>query len=83
MTGVTMNNVVFLLLYNFIFILPLIIIVFMFYRGYSSEKLQNVMEKHKPTMRLLTGLMLVGLALWMIWFIGAFEALEEMVTGSA
>lgn len=81
MSGVTMGNITLLILYNFIFIFPLIIIVFLFYRGFSSEKLQSVVEKYKPFMRLLTGILLIGLAAWMAWFIGAFDILGHMITG--
>jgi len=51
--------IMWLLIYNFIFVLPLIIITFLFVRGFEAEKLQNWMEKHKKKSRMIMGLVLL------------------------
>lgn len=75
-SGVTLGNITLLVLYNFLFILPLIIIVIMFYRGVSSEKLLAFTDKYKPFTRLITGIVLILLALWMIWFTFDVQIIE-------
>jgi len=52
--------IVYLLIYNFIFVLPLIIITFLFIRGFEAEKLQNYLEKHKRKSRMIMGLVLLA-----------------------
>jgi len=64
--GVTTEHVGYLVLYNFIFVLPLFIILFLVYKGMSTESFHDWKEKHKGMMRLITGLLLIGLAVWMI-----------------
>ena len=64
--GVTTQHVGYLVLYNFIFVLPLFIILILVYRGVSTSVFHDWKEKHKGLMRLLTGLLLIGLAVWMI-----------------
>ncbi|PIQ78359.1 hypothetical protein COV82_01185 [Candidatus Peregrinibacteria bacterium CG11_big_fil_rev_8_21_14_0_20_46_8] len=68
-SGVTLSNVVLLLLYNLIFIAPLIVVLVLFYRGFSSAKLKKLVQRYKPYTRLLTGLLLLTLAGWMVAFI--------------
>jgi cytochrome c biogenesis protein CcdA len=69
-TGYTAHNITQLLLYNLIFVLPLIIIVWAMYRGVSSKTMHAWKDKHKEAMRLITGIVLVGLGAWMLWYIG-------------
>ncbi len=64
--GVTAGHVGYLVLYNVIFVLPLFIILIMVCRGSSTEAFHDWKEKHKGMMRLLTGLLLVALAVWMV-----------------
>lgn len=64
--GLTLSNLNFLLIYNFIFVLPLFIIIWLMYKGMKAETFQKWKEKHKGMMRLLTGIVLVGMGLWMI-----------------
>ena len=68
-SGLTVSNLVLLVLYNIIFIGPLIIILYLFYKGVSSNAINSWMKGLKPYMRLLTGLLLLGLAAWMVAFI--------------
>lgn len=56
-----------LLLYNLVFILPLIFIIGMVYLGYKSRKLENWRRKHRGLMRLAIGLFLIALGAYMIW----------------
>jgi cytochrome c biogenesis protein CcdA len=58
-----------LLLYNFIFILPLFFIIGVSYFGKSSKTLELWRQKHKGTMRLVTGLFLIALGLAMLYYI--------------
>lgn len=68
MSGVSMSNITLLILYNIIFILPLIVILILFYRGMESDKITGWVDKHKWHMRLATGILLVVLAAWMVKF---------------
>jgi cytochrome c biogenesis protein CcdA len=61
----------YLLLYNFIFIVPLFFIIAIAYFG-RGKKLQNWKEKHKGLMRLVIGLFLIALGGYMIYSITAF-----------
>jgi cytochrome c biogenesis protein CcdA len=68
-TGFTVRNVSQLLLYNVIFVLPLAIIVYAMYKGVSSKEMHKWRDKHKEAMRLITGVVLLALGIWMIWYI--------------
>jgi cytochrome c biogenesis protein CcdA len=52
----------YLLVYNFIFVLPLIILTYLVYRGTSTQRLQNWTVSNRIYMKLISGLLLVGLA---------------------
>lgn len=54
-----------LLLYNFIFILPLIIILFMVYTGSKLQNIKMWKQKNRPYMRLFTGILLIYLG-WLL-----------------
>ncbi|MEK7612179.1 MAG: hypothetical protein AAB407_02465 [Patescibacteria group bacterium] len=58
-----------LLLYNFIFILPLLIIIFVSYFGASSDKLEAWRLKHRGAMRLFIGIFLIVLGAYMVYSI--------------
>ncbi len=60
--------IIYLLFYNFIFVLPLIIITLFFIKGFEAETLQSWLEKHKKKSRLIMGLVLimVGISLLLI-----------------
>jgi len=68
-SGLNLSNITLLILYNLIFIGPLIIILLLFYRGAKSQSIQGWINRYKPYMRLLTGLILLGLAAWMVAFV--------------
>lgn len=57
-----------LLLYNFLFVLPLIIIVALAYAGLSIEEVHKWKESKKRWMRLLVGLVMVALGVLLILY---------------
>jgi thiol-disulfide isomerase/thioredoxin len=57
----------YLLLYCIMFILPLMVVFGLSYFGTTSDQLGQFVNHHTPTIKLLTGAVFVGLALWMIW----------------
>ncbi len=65
-TGLTTNYMVFLLIYNIIFVLPLIIILYFVYRGSSTDKFREWEMRNKKYMRLAVGILLVALGIWTI-----------------
>lgn len=56
-----------LLLYNLIFIVPLFVIMGVAYFGKSSTALEAWRKKHRGLMRLLVGVFLIGLGVYMIY----------------
>lgn len=58
-----------LLLYNFIFILPLFVIIGIAYFGKSSQLLEAWRQNNKGLMRLVVGLFLLALGAYMIYII--------------
>ena len=59
--------VFYLLLYCVMFIIPLVVVFLMAYFGTSSEQLGLFLTRHIVTIKMLTVLVFVGLALWMTW----------------
>jgi cytochrome c biogenesis protein CcdA len=59
---------IYLLFYNFIFVLPLIVIVLIVYFGRNVEALKAWNEKHKKWMRLATGIIVVALGILLILY---------------
>ena len=57
----------YLVLYCLMFILPLVVVFVLSYFGTTSEQLGQFINRHTSTIKLLTGLLFVGLALWMSW----------------
>ncbi|MBS3162275.1 hypothetical protein J4476_06275 [Candidatus Woesearchaeota archaeon] len=68
-TGITVSNILFLVIYNVIFVIPLVVILLLVYRQSSTVKFEKWRQKHKALMRLVTGLVLLALGLWMIFTI--------------
>lgn len=69
LAGLTANNFLLLALYNLLFVLPLVIILFLIHRGGQAEKFEMWREKYRGYMRLAIGLLLMALGGWMIKFI--------------
>jgi MFS family permease len=59
--------VFYLLLYCLMFIVPLVIVFLLSYFGTTSEQLGLFLARHVGTIKILTALVFVGLALWMVW----------------
>ena len=60
--------IAYLLLYNFIFILPLIVILALVYFGISTKKLETWRKQNRKWMRLITGLVMFCLGILLILF---------------
>lgn len=60
----------YLLLYNLVFVFPLALIVLMVYRGISPEKLEKLRVEKRRLIRLLMGLVMLGLGVGLLlgWF---------------
>lgn len=60
----------YLLLYNFMFVLPLILILLLTTNRMVAEKLINLDEKHSQTLRLLTSVIMISIGtVILIWFV--------------
>ncbi|MFZ5364682.1 MAG: GAP family protein [Patescibacteria group bacterium] len=53
------TGIAYLLLYNFIFILPLLIILMVVYLGYSSQKIESLRKQSRSWLRLIMGLLML------------------------
>lgn len=58
----------YLALYNFIFVLPLLLIVFAVYGGMRVKAIQRWKQKYRKWMRLFTGLLMIGLGIFLILY---------------
>jgi len=58
----------YLLLYNFIFVLPLIIILIMAYSGTKIQRIKRWKQGYRKWMRLAIGLLLIGLGVLLILY---------------
>ncbi|MBD3312702.1 hypothetical protein GF352_04590 [archaeon] len=65
-SGAFMTAINYLLLYNLMFVLPLIILLAAIVLGYSVSKAEELKEGTKDYMKLLSGLLLIGLGAWML-----------------
>ncbi|HIG96552.1 TPA: hypothetical protein HA249_06740 [Candidatus Woesearchaeota archaeon] len=61
------QGLTYLLVYNLVFILPLLIIIGLAYFGTSSKELEKWRKEHRGLMRLIIGLFLVALGAYMIY----------------
>lgn len=55
-----------LLLYNLVFILPLVGIIAMVYYGFGIKRFEGWKQEHRGTMRLVIGLALLAVGIWII-----------------
>lgn len=58
----------YLVIYNLMFVLPLLIILALAGNRFVTEKLTNVQEKNEPKMRLLYGLIMIGIGVAILVF---------------
>ncbi len=56
----------YLLLYNLIYVLPLIVMVLIAYFGTKTEKITSWVEGNKKWMRLAAGIVMIALALYLL-----------------
>jgi cytochrome c biogenesis protein CcdA len=66
-TDLAAQAFLYLVLYCLMFILPLIVVFLLSYFGTTSQQLGQFVNRHTATIKLVTGLVFVGLALWMTW----------------
>lgn len=59
-------SLAYLVLYNFIFVLPLIILTFLIYKGTSPKMLENWNQEEKKWMKFASGVVLIALGLYII-----------------
>lgn len=64
--GVQADTVMWLVLYNLIFVLPLIVILFGFYSGIKAETFEKWRKSNRKGMRLAIGSLLLLLGGWML-----------------
>jgi hypothetical protein len=57
----------YLLLYCLAFIIPLVVVFLVSYFGTTSQQLGLFVARHTAAIKALTGIVFVGLALWMTW----------------
>ncbi len=57
----------YLFLYCVMFVIPLIVVFLLSYFGTTSEQLGAFVGRHTASIKLVTALVFVGLALWMTW----------------
>lgn len=56
----------YLLLYNLMFVLPLIVILLIVYFGIPPEKAEEWRKSKRKWMKLISGLLMIGLGIWML-----------------
>ncbi len=55
----------YLILYNFLFVLPLLVVMLLAYWGLTWKSLSSTTQKHLPIVKTLLGIVLVGLAVFL------------------
>ncbi len=55
-----------LLLYNLVFVFPLLVIIFLAYRGMDLKSVEGLRKEHRGLMRLLIGLALLVIGVWIL-----------------
>ena len=63
--GLRLTGWLYLIFYNFLFILPLLIVMVLAYFGMTWDKLAKATQKHMTLLKVLLGLMLLGLAVFL------------------
>lgn len=67
----------YLVLYCVMFIVPLIVVFVLAYYGTTSEQLGQFVNRHTAAIKLATGLLFVGLALWMTWTLAPLFGIQS------
>ncbi|MBN2036324.1 MAG: hypothetical protein JW768_06240 [Chitinispirillaceae bacterium] len=63
--GLRLTGWLYLILYNFLFVLPLLIIMILAYYGLRWEELSRTTQKNLPLLKTIMGVVLVGLAVFL------------------
>ena len=63
--GLRLTGWLYLIFYNFLFVLPLLIIMVLAYYGLRWDELSRATQKHLPLMKTLMGIVLLGLAVFL------------------
>ena len=56
----------YLLLYNIMFVLPLLVVFGFVYLGTTHVQLGGVLQRHLMTVKVATGMLLLGLGVWLL-----------------
>jgi cytochrome c biogenesis protein CcdA/glutaredoxin len=75
-TDLAAQAFLYLVLYCLMFILPLIVVFLLSYFGATSQQLGQFVNRHTATIKLVTGLVFVGLALWMTWTVAPLFGIQ-------
>ena len=66
-TSFKLKALIYLLLYNFLFVAPLLVIFGFALAGTTSERFQKILKGHLGTIKILMGIMFLGLGVFLIW----------------
>lgn len=66
-TPLKLEALLYLLLYNFMFIVPLLIIFFFALLGVSSERFSKVLRRHLGKVKILMAFLFFGLGIFLLW----------------
>ncbi len=61
-----------LLLYNLVFVVPLLVIIYLAYSGLGMKRIEKWRIKHRGQMRLYIGLALLAIGIWIITAVAGF-----------
>ena len=67
--GMRANAIAYLLLYNLIFIVPLLVVFGCVFWGTTSTQLGGVLQRHLVTVKAVIGILLFGLGTWLVLII--------------
>jgi ABC-type amino acid transport system permease subunit len=63
--GLRLTGWLYLLFYNFLFVLPLLVIMILAYYGLRWDELSRATQKHLPLLKTIMGIVLAGLAVFL------------------
>lgn len=66
-TALKWQALVYLLVYNLMFILPLVIVFLFALFGVTSEQFSKIFKKHLPTMKIIMAILFLGLGALLVW----------------
>lgn len=67
--GMRVNAIAYLLLYNLMFIVPLLVVFGCVFWGTTSSQLGGVLQRHLVTVKVAIGILLFGLGTWLVLII--------------